>query len=422
MISIDSVVKQYSPSVRIGSISLDIPAGGITALVGPNGAGKSTLLTMIGRLLGIDEGTIEVGGLNVATTKSSELARTLSILRQENHFISRLTVRQLVGFCRFPHSKGRLNAKDEAIIDRYIGFLDLEDLQARYLDQLSGGQRQRAYVAMVLAQETDYVLLDEPLNNLDIARSVEMMTMLERAAREFSRTIVIVLHDINFAARYASQICALKDGTVAFMGTPEEIMRDEVLTDIFDTPVTVVPGPHGPIACYFLACTRARPRLDCHRSPDAPTASSFTRPWPVRMIARPTLVRETAVKLSLSLGVPVHVGLIVLFLILAVALIAGGLYLFASGLTARVGVCRPPLGLRLAGITPGSQAWERAHRAAWPIFFGGGVLGAAHGIALAATTLMDARLSVPIVFVVSGVIVEAGLWLVARGAGKASLS
>ena len=104
---------------------------------------------------------------------------------------------------------------------------------------------------MVLAQETEYVLLDEPLNNLDIARSVEMMRMLERAAHEFSRTIVIVLHDINFAARYASQICALKDGNVAFMGTPEEIMRDEVLTDIFDTPVTVVPGPKGQIACYF---------------------------------------------------------------------------------------------------------------------------------------------------------------------------
>ena len=137
MISIDSVVKQYSPSVRIGEVSLDIPTGGITALVGPNGAGKSTILTMIGRLLGIDEGTIEVGGLNVATTKSSELARTLSILRQENHFISRLTVRQLVGFGRFPHSKGRLSAEDEAIIDRYIGFLGLEELEGRYLDQLS---------------------------------------------------------------------------------------------------------------------------------------------------------------------------------------------------------------------------------------------------------------------------------------------
>lgn len=141
--------------------------------------------------------------------------------------------------------------QDEAIIDRYIGFLDLEELEGRYLDQLSGSQRQRAYVAMVLAQETEYVLLDEPLNNLDIARSVEMMRMLERAAREFSRTIVIVLHDINVAARYASQICALKDGRVAFMGSPEEIMRDEILTDIFDTPVTVVPGPNGPLACYF---------------------------------------------------------------------------------------------------------------------------------------------------------------------------
>ena len=239
MISIDSVVKQYSPSVRIGSISLTIPAGGITALVGPNGAGKSTLLTMIGRLL------------DIATTKSAELARTLSILRQENHYISRLTVRQLVSFGRFPHTRGRLTSQDEEIIDRYIGFLDLGDLQGRYLDQLSGGQRQRAYVAMVLAQETEYVLLDEPLNNLDIARSVEMMTMLERAAREFDRTIVIVLHDINFAARYASQICALKEGAVASVGPPSQIMTDEVLTDIFDTPVTVVPGPKGPMACYF---------------------------------------------------------------------------------------------------------------------------------------------------------------------------
>ena len=116
------------------------------------------------------------------------------------------------------------------------------------------------------------------------------------------------------------------------------------------------------------------------------------------------------------------VALTVLFVLVALALVAGGLYLFASGIATRAGVCRPPLGLRLRGVEPGSGAWERAHRAAWPILFGGGVLGAAHGIALAATTLMDARLSVPIVFVVSGVIVEAGLWLVARGAGKASLS
>ena len=116
------------------------------------------------------------------------------------------------------------------------------------------------------------------------------------------------------------------------------------------------------------------------------------------------------------------VALIAVFVLVALALVAGGLYLFSSGLTARAGACRPPLGLRLPGVEPGSEEWERAHHAAWPILFGGGVLGTAHGIALAATTLMDARVSVPLVFVVSGLIVEVGLWLVARGAGRASLT
>lgn len=253
MIDLDKAAKVYTSSaqqVRIGPVDLQVPAGGITAFVGPNGAGKSTLMTMMGRLLDIDSGTITVAGHDVATTKSSQLARVLSILRQENHFVSRLTVRQLVGFGRFPYTHGRLNAQDEEIISRYIDFLGLGDLESRYLDELSGGQRQRAYVAMVLCQETDYVLLDEPLNNLDIAHSVEMMRHLERAAREFGRTILVVLHDINIAARYADRIVALREGGVVHSGTPEQIMRDEVLTDIFGTPVTVIDGPYGPLACY----------------------------------------------------------------------------------------------------------------------------------------------------------------------------
>lgn len=114
------------------------------------------------------------------------------------------------------------------------------------------------------------------------------------------------------------------------------------------------------------------------------------------------------------------VALTVLFVLVALVLVAGGLYLFISGIAARAGVCRPPLGLRLRGVEPGSEAWERAHRAAWPILFGGGVLGTAHGIALAVIAILGARVSVPLVFVVSGIIVEAGLWVVARGAGKAS--
>ncbi|MGP5703395.1 iron ABC transporter ATP-binding protein [Glutamicibacter arilaitensis] len=251
MITLKSVSKKYSDTVSIGPVTLEIPTGGITALVGPNGAGKSTMLTMVGRLLGIDQGSIEVSGYDVSKTSSKNLAKIVSILRQENHFVTRLTVRQLVGFGRYPHSKGRLTQADEEIISRSIDFLDLGELEGRYLDELSGGQRQRAYVAMVLAQDTDTVLLDEPLNNLDMKHSVVMMQHLQRAARELNRTIVIVLHDINFAGHYADYICAMKKGKVVEFGTPEEIMCDEVLTKVFETPVNVIPGPNGPLAVYY---------------------------------------------------------------------------------------------------------------------------------------------------------------------------
>ncbi|WP_314034387.1 ATP-binding cassette domain-containing protein [Dietzia sp. CH92] len=251
MITLEKVSKNYSDTVTIGPVDLEIPRGGITALVGPNGAGKSTMLTMIGRLMGLDEGVIEVAGYDVTTTKSKDLARIVSILRQENHFITRLTVRQLVGFGRFPHSKGRLTVADEEIITQAIDFLDLAALENRYLDQLSGGQRQRAYVAMVLSQQTDYVLLDEPLNNLDMRHSVQMMKHLRSAAEELGRTIVIVLHDINFASHYADHICAMKNGEVVEFGTPGEIMTDEVLSRVFDTPVSVIDGPDGKLACYY---------------------------------------------------------------------------------------------------------------------------------------------------------------------------
>lgn len=251
MITLNDVQKKYSSEVSIGPVTLQIPAGGITALVGPNGAGKSTMLTMVGRLLGIDSGNIEVSGYDVSKTNSKDLAKIVSILRQENHFVTRLTVRQLVGFGRYPHSKGRLTTADEEIISRSIDFLDLSELEGRYLDELSGGQRQRAYVAMVLAQDTDTVLLDEPLNNLDMKHSVIMMRHLKRAAAELNRTIVIVLHDINFAGHYADYICAMKQGKVVEFGTPERIMNDEILTDVFETPVRVIAGPEGPLAVYY---------------------------------------------------------------------------------------------------------------------------------------------------------------------------
>ncbi|MGO1916528.1 MAG: iron ABC transporter ATP-binding protein [Brevibacterium aurantiacum] len=251
MITLNQVRKAYGNDVEIGPVDVEIPAGGVTALVGPNGAGKSTLLTMIGRLLGIDDGAIEVAGYDVSSTKSKDLAKIVSILRQENHFITRLTIRQLVGFGRFPYSKGRLTTADEEIISQAIDFLELAELEDRFIDELSGGQRQRAYVAMVLAQDTDYVLLDEPLNNLDMKHSVQMMQHLRRAATQMGRTIVIVLHDINFAGHYADHICAVKTGSVVEFGTPAEIMTAEVLSRVFDTPVEVIDGPRGRLAVYY---------------------------------------------------------------------------------------------------------------------------------------------------------------------------
>jgi iron complex transport system ATP-binding protein len=250
VIRLNEVVARYSSEVVIGPVSLELPQGGIISLVGPNGAGKSTILTMIGRLRKPDSGTVEVAGHDVHRTPSKDVAKIVSILRQENHFVTRLTVRQLVGFGRFPYSGGRLTQEDEAQISRAVDFLNLTDLENRFLDELSGGQRQRAYVAMVLAQDTDYLLLDEPLNNLDAQHSVQMMQQLRRAADVLGRTVVVVLHDINFAAAYSDYIVAMDQGRVAYHGTPETIITDEVLSDVFRTPVRVIDGPTGKFAAY----------------------------------------------------------------------------------------------------------------------------------------------------------------------------
>ncbi len=253
MIRLNQLEKIYGNGTQIGPVSLELPRGGIVALVGPNGAGKSTLLTMMGRLLAPTSGSVEIDGLNINDAPSSQVARKVSILRQENHFVTRLTVRQLVGFGRYPYTGGRLTAEDEDKISEAIDFLDMTSLEQRFLDQMSGGQRQRAYVAMVLAQDTDYLLLDEPLNNLDAQHSVQMMTQLRRAADELGRTIVIVLHDINFAAAYSDYIVAMDEGKVVESGTPDQIIQDDVLTRVFRTPVTVMDGPSGKFAVYHRA-------------------------------------------------------------------------------------------------------------------------------------------------------------------------
>ncbi|NKY98966.1 iron ABC transporter ATP-binding protein [Nocardiopsis alborubida] len=251
MIELTDLTKSYGSQTVLDDVSLRIERGGVTSIIGPNGAGKSTMLTIIGRLLGADGGRVTVDGMDVATTPGRDLARRLSILRQENRFTARLTVRDLVGFGRYPHSRGRLTAECRERIEAALGFLDLVPLADRFLDELSGGQRQRAYVAMVLCQDTDYVLLDEPLNNLDMKHAVSMMRQIRRAADTLGRTVVIVIHDINFASAYSDRIVAMRDGRVVHTGTPEEIMTPEVLRDVFDLDVRVEEVAGSRIGVYY---------------------------------------------------------------------------------------------------------------------------------------------------------------------------
>lgn len=253
MIEFSQVAKYYDGKRVLGPVSGHIQPGGITALVGPNGAGKSTFLTIVGRLLEPTSGTVTVGGKDVRTTSATELARTISILRQDNHITARLRVRELVSFGRFPHSRGRLTPQCRQRIDEAMDFLGLTDLADRFLDQLSGGQRQRAYVGMVLAQDTQYILLDEPLNNLDMKHAVSMMKLLRRAADELGKTIVIVLHDLNFASCYADRIVAMRDGHMVYSGSAAEIISTPILTEVFDTPVRVHEIEGQRTAVYAMA-------------------------------------------------------------------------------------------------------------------------------------------------------------------------
>lgn len=239
MIVAQGVTKNYGTSCVVDGVSLTLPAGGITSIIGPNGAGKSTFLSMISRLMSMDMGTVKVAGLDVTKTPSDVLARRLSILRQDNHMTARLTVRDLVSFGRYPYSKGRLTPEDKKHIDDAIGYLNLVELADRFLDELSGGQRQRAFVAMVLCQDTDYVLLDEPLNNLDMKHAMGMMKLLRRAANELGKTVVLVLHDINFASWYSDYIVAMKNGKLANQGPAAEMIDPKVLSDIYDMEIKV---------------------------------------------------------------------------------------------------------------------------------------------------------------------------------------
>ncbi len=251
MVEVKHVTKAYGNKKVIDDVSLRITKGTITSFIGPNGAGKSTLLAIVSRLTNADEGEVYIEGKPVSKWKSNELAKKISILKQANHINLRLTVRELVAFGRFPYSQGRLTELDWKHVDEAIRYMELTDMQHKFLDQLSGGQRQRAYIAMVIAQNTEYILLDEPLNNLDMKHSVQIMKILQKLVSELGKTVVIVIHEINFASCYSDYIVALKDGKVVKEGPTEAIIDADVLHDIYDMPIHIEDIRDNRICVYF---------------------------------------------------------------------------------------------------------------------------------------------------------------------------
>ncbi|MFD2682979.1 iron ABC transporter ATP-binding protein [Bacillus seohaeanensis] len=251
MVDVREVSKRYGNKNVVNNVSLKINKGKITSFIGPNGAGKSTLLSMVSRLISKDAGEIYIEGKEISKCKSNDLAKQISILKQSNHINLRLTVKELVSFGRFPYSQGRLTREDKKFINEAIDYMELEEIQDKFLDQLSGGQKQRAYIAMVIAQDTEYILLDEPLNNLDMKHSVQIMKVLRRLVDELGKTVVIVLHDINFASCYSDYIVALKNGEVVRDGPAKEIITQPVLKEVYDMDIAIQDINEERICVYF---------------------------------------------------------------------------------------------------------------------------------------------------------------------------
>lgn len=253
MITIRNLTHRIGRQTILDNVSLDLPQGGITALIGPNGAGKSTLLSFMARLQPLPQGAaIAYNGRSLAGTHTAEIAKILAILTQEHSIHSRISVRDLLLFGRYPYHQGRPAAEDRAIVENALDQFQLRELAARYLTELSGGQRQRAMIAMVFCQSTEYVLLDEPLNNLDMYYARALMQLLRQITDEHNRTTVVVLHDINQAAAYADHIVALQNGRPVLCGSPAEVFTRDNIRSLFHMDVEVLDYRGKPLIVHHV--------------------------------------------------------------------------------------------------------------------------------------------------------------------------
>ena len=235
----------YSGVDIVHSLDLVVPDGLVTVIVGANGCGKSTLLRGLARLLKPRAGTVELDGRPLKEWASADIARVMGLLPQNPVAPDGITVADLVGRGRYPHQGWfrRWSAEDDAAVEIALAATHTTELADRTLAELSGGQRQRVWVAMVLAQDTDLVLLDEPTTFLDISHQVDLLDLLDELNYVHGKTVVMVLHDLNLACRYAHHIVAMKSGHVVAQGSPQDVITPEVVDEVFGLPCRVVPDP-----------------------------------------------------------------------------------------------------------------------------------------------------------------------------------
>ncbi|TYS59540.1 ABC transporter ATP-binding protein [Sutcliffiella horikoshii] len=245
MLSTEKLGISYGELDIVEGLNLEIPEGKVTTIIGPNGCGKSTILKTMSRILEAKTGAVYLDGKSIHKTSTKEIAKKMAILPQTPEAPSGLTVYELVSYGRFPHQRGfgRLTDEDRRIVRWAIEVTGMTVFHDRPIEALSGGQRQRVWIAMALAQETDLLLLDEPTTYLDLAHQLEVLKLLERLNKEEKRTIVMVIHDLNHAARFAHHMVALNNGTIVKEGKPHEVMTSEVLEEVFNIDADVVPDP-----------------------------------------------------------------------------------------------------------------------------------------------------------------------------------
>ncbi|AOH53829.1 ABC transporter [Peribacillus muralis] len=265
VINTQSLSLGYGDKLIINDMDLEIPKGEITVFIGANGCGKSTLLRSVARLLKPQGGSIALEGKEISSMSSKEVARKMAILPQSPTAPEGLTVYQLVKQGRYPYQSWlkQWSAEDEEQVQKAIEATNLSELKDRAVDELSGGQRQRAWIAMTLAQDTDIILLDEPTTYLDMTHQIEILDLLYDLNELENRTIVMVLHDLNLACRYADNLVAVKDGSIHAEGRPEEIITPGLVREVFGMECQIAFDPifGSPMCIPFGKGRYARSRI-----------------------------------------------------------------------------------------------------------------------------------------------------------------